>query len=105
MRNALYAVMWNDDYNQIAPDPFHPALVTGYAEYMEHRARKYEATRGIHMHVGGNTCDENCNNPAMPLGWGDPSLIARKGNCDPFVNFDHSDCTGDECKFDEGAYL
>jgi len=26
-------------------------------------------------------------------------------NCDPFVNFDHSDCTGDECKFDDGAYL
>ena len=26
-------------------------------------------------------------------------------NCDPFVNFDHSDCTKDECKFDEGAYI
>ena len=25
-------------------------------------------------------------------------------NCDPYVNFDHSDCTKDECKFDEGAY-
>lgn len=26
-------------------------------------------------------------------------------NCDPYVNFDHSDCSTDECKFDEGAYL
>jgi len=25
-------------------------------------------------------------------------------NCDPYVNFDHSDCTSEECGFTEGAY-
>ena len=30
--------------------------------------------------------------------------VGERKNCDPYVNFDHSDCTKDECKFDEGAY-
>ena len=25
--------------------------------------------------------------------------------CDPYVNFDHSNCTEEGCEFDEGAYL
>ena len=106
MRSALFALHHEATFNMgkdIVPFPFAPQLNDMQMNLTETLARKYEANRGTHMHVGGNTCDENCNNPANNAG--DPSLIARKGNCDPFVNFDHSDCTEDECKFDDGAYL
>ena len=105
LRNAAYALIADAPYKWGWADNPSSGIFKAAFRNTEMIARKYETDRGTHYHIGGRTtCDENCNTPES-IHFGDPSLIARKGNCDPFVNFDHSDCTGDECKFDEGAYL
>ncbi len=123
MRSALFALQHEATFNMskdIVPFPFAPQLNDMQMNLTENLARKYEAERGVHMHVGGNTCDENCNNPdggietpprstCRPL-TGVQTTQYRVDErcawtCDPYVNFDHSDCSKDECKFDDGAYL
>ena len=98
LRNAAYALIADEPYKWGWADNQDSSIFKAAFRNTEMIARKYEATRGIHMHIGGRTtCDENCNNPDD-----DNSPLPE---CDPYVNFDHSDCSKDECKFDDGAYL
>lgn len=99
LRNAAYALIADEPYKWGWADNQDSSIFKAAFRNTEMIARKYEADRGTHMHIPSNGCNENCNTP---------SILVRgnhSAQCDPYVMFDHSDCTGDECKFDDGAYL